>query len=191
MKKFGMTIAMATVLTIGGVYATFNYAQADVATANDTLSLKIADAVTDTPKGEISINSTFVMTVDDKGIIAGGTSTYYTGLTTKGDFKVNFTAATGADADVRENGIVLEMTIAITGNYYDGDDGDTIFTTTGLTKDGKVTLNSGEKIKGDYTVSLLNYLSLTEHKLDTKAKYDAYAKALEGTTITITIGEKN
>ncbi len=189
MKKFGLTIAMATILTIGGVYATFNYAQDTVTEATETLSTGIEAAVVDTPKGTIKIKSDFALTVDDKGLIDGGTSTYVTGLTTTGSFVVNFTPATGADSDVRDNGIILEMTIALTGsNSYDGG---SIFTTSGLSSEGKVTLNSGSKINGDYTVNLLDYLSLSEHTLDTKDKYDAYADALAKLTITITIGEKN
>lgn len=188
MKKFGMTIAMATMLTIGGVYATFNYAQVNVTEANETLSLGIEAAVTDTPKGTINITSTFTMTVDDKGLIDGSTSTYVTGLKTSGSFVVNFTPSSGADADVRDNGIVLEMTISLTGNSYDSG---SIFATSGLTSEGKVTLNSGNKVNGDYTVNLLDYLALSEHTLDTKAKYDAYKTQLDATVISVTIGEKN
>lgn len=180
MKKFGLTIAMATILTIGGVYATFNYAQGDVTKADQELGITIEDAATTTTKGKISINNTYTMKVVNKG-------NNVTDLETKGDFKVSFTPSAGADADVRDYGIVLEMTIAISKNTYDGNE---IFVTSGLDEYGKTTLNGGNKINGEYTVDLSSYISLKEYDLPTYEDYNNYKTALEGAKIQITIGEK-
>lgn len=187
MKKFGITIALATVLTVGGVYATFNYAQGNAQSVSNDVTVGIENAVIDTVKGTISINSDYTMTIDDKGLIDGGTSTYVTGLVTNGSFKVNFTASTGADTDVRTKGIVLEMAIKLSNNEYNGS---TIFDTNNLDSDGKVTLNNEKEILGDYEVDLSNYLSLHEHTLSTYDDYTAYKTALDSFKINITISEK-
>lgn len=181
MKKFGLTIAMATILTIGGVYATFNYAQGDATKADKELGITIDDAVTDTTKGTISIDSTYTMKVINKD------NNNKTGLETTGNFKVKFEASAGVDADVRDYGIVLEMTIAFIGNTYKEDK---IFITSGLDEHGKTTLNGDNKINGEYTVNLTSYISLKEYDLPTYADYTNYKTALEGTKIQITIGEK-
>ena len=60
MKKVSAIIAMATIMTIGGVYATFNYAQGDAASVSDTLSPSIESAVLESNKGKIEITSNFL-----------------------------------------------------------------------------------------------------------------------------------
>lgn len=186
MKKIGAVIAVATFMTIGGVYATFNYAQQSADTVEQTLGLTIANEVSDTTKGVITITSTFAIEIDDAGQIAGGESTYFTGMKTSGEFKITFTPAVGADADVRENGIVLEMEITMTGNAYNGAD---IFKTKGLTEN-KVTLNQENKILGDYIVDLTNYIEINPIQLSTSAEYNAYKAQLEATSILVKVSEK-
>ncbi len=56
MKKLGFVIIMALVLTIGGVYATFNYAQNDVDPVNATLTKTIAGTDITKAKGTITID---------------------------------------------------------------------------------------------------------------------------------------
>lgn len=189
MKKFGAIIALATFLTVGGVYATFNYAQGGVNEASSDMSLGISDVVNNTEKGAITIDTDFKITVDDDGYVNNNkVHNYTTCMTTTGSFVVNFTPQTGADAEVRDYGIVLEMTVEITGtNTYAGE---TILTTNGLSTDGKMTLNNGQKIKGDYTVDLASVFAITPIELKTHEEYDNYKAALNTINVKITIGEK-
>lgn len=187
MKKFGLTIAMATILTIGGVYATFNYAQGGVTNVDETLNVTIEGVKLDTPKGKINLtNNNYKITIANKNDGTNAEYENFTKLETEGNFTVSFTPAAGADKDVIENGIVLEMTIGFTGNDYDGGP---IFTTNTNNTNNKVTLKDGNKIKDDYTFDLDNYISIKEYHLSTYADYTAYKEALNKTSIIITIGE--
>lgn len=181
MKKLGLIIALALIVTIGGVYATFNYAQGNADTATQEVGMVIAGKAGDTKKGTISITSTFEINVDDT------TGTLKTGYTTTGETKVKFTAATGADADVRDNGIKLKLTITISGtNSYNGT---AIFAFKTAYTDGGVLLNGGEKVKGEISVNLADYLTVNEISLPTASEYDAYKTAFDATEISFTVSE--
>ena len=62
MKKVSAIIAMATIMTIGGVQATFNYAQGDAASVSDTLSPSIESAVLESKKGTIKVYEPLLVT---------------------------------------------------------------------------------------------------------------------------------
>lgn len=181
MKKFGAIITIALALTIGGVYATFNYAQTAVDAAETTIGHTIDPKATDTAKGTIEINSDFAMQV----VNGGG---YKTVMENTGNTTVTFTPTTGADADVRDNGIKLKLTITITGNEY-GTEKTPIFSLKAAYTEGGVVLNGGNKLKGSTTVNLANYIALTEITLSTAAEYDAYKAAFDATVITVTVSE--
>lgn len=185
MKRLGAIIAIALVLTIGGVYATFNYAQGGaVSLENETISKELEGMTTTNAKGTITIKSnSFKITIDDLG----------GDLHTKGKFEgkttINFKPATLADADVRTNGIKLKLTIAITGNEYD--DGGTTYKLFNISADALagVTLNGGAKIINDFEINFADYITVTDIYLSTPEKYTAYSEAFNGTTITFTISE--
>lgn len=190
MKKFGTIIALATFMTVGGVYATFNYAQGTANEASTSLIPTIEGVGTTTSKGTITINSNFVISIDDEGELNGEANNYFTKMETSGEFKVVFTPEVGADADVRDNGIALEMKLEITGTntYKDNNVDKEIFTLNTTTN--PVALNSGNKILGSYTVDLASYISLTRIELKTLAEYNAYKTQLDGVRIKVTISEK-
>ena len=186
MKRLGAIIAIALVLTIGGVYATFNYAQGGaVSLENETISKELEGMTTTNAKGTITIKSnSFKITIDDLG----------GDLHTKGKFEgkttINFKPATLADADVRTNGIKLKLTITVTGNEYD--DGGTTYKLFNISADALagVTLNNDAAINGDFEIDFAKYITVTEIYLSTPEKYTAYSEAFNGTTITFTISEK-
>ena len=186
MKRLGAIIAIALVLTIGGVYAAFNYAQGGVVSVeNEMISKELAGMTTDTPKGTITIKSNnFKITVDDLG----------GDLHTKGKFEgkttINFTPAPLADADVRANGIKLKLTINVNGsNEYK--DGETTYKLFNISADALagVTLNNDKPINGDFEINFADYITVTEIYLSTPEKYTAYSNAFKATTITFTISE--
>ena len=185
MKRLGAIIAIALVLTIGGVYATFEYANGGVVSLeNETISKELAGMTATTAKGTISIKSNnFKITVDD----------FNNNLHTAGHFEgtttINFNPAPLADADVRANGIKLKLTITVTGNEY-VDEGTTykLFNISQEALDG-VTLNGNAPIRGDYTIDFADYITVTDIYLSTPTKYEAYSEAFNGTTIKFTISE--
>lgn len=192
MKKLGLIILMALVLTVGGVYATFDYAHATVKPTTATLNKGIA-GTGDTPiaKGTIAIDvEGFILKIDDT------TSTLTTGLETQGHVKVTFTPAKGADASVAAEGIDLKLEISFTNNTYrQGTVDYVIFKTTGDYKTG-VTLAAKDATKNgnafEYMVDLGKYLTVSEIPLPTLADYNAFKtfyENLENAVVTITVSE--
>lgn len=188
MKRLGAIIAIALVLTIGGVYATFNYANGGVVSLeNETISKELIGMTIDTPKGTIKIKSNnFKITVDDFN------NNLHTTGKLEGTTTINFTPAPLAAADVRANGIKLKLTITVTtetGKEY-VDEGTTynLFNITGGASSG-VILNDDAEINGDFEIDFTKYITVTDIYLSTPTKYTAYSKAFNATTITFTISE--
>lgn len=191
MKRLGIIVFMALVLTVGGVYATFNYAQNDVIPASQTLTPNIEDAVLTTPKGTIDITKNdFVLTVDD---LDGNLKTKYTATyaTTPAHSKVTFTPAQGADATVTANGIKLKLVIefVVAAGYTNEYKGTPIFKHKTAYTTGGVVLNSGNNVLGETTFNLADYIDVSEIDLPTYAEYQAYREIFEKITIKITVSE--
>lgn len=184
MKRLGIIVFMALVLTVGGVYATFNYAQNDATPASQTLTPHLEDAVLTTPKGTIAITQNdFAITVDD---LDGNLTTKYTAT---GETKVNFTpAAQGADATVAANGIKLKLVIEFVGsNTYNTTP---IFKHKAAYTMGGVVLNGGNVVSTtEITFNLADYIDVNVISLPTYADYVAYKTEFDATTIKITISE--
>ena len=193
MKRLGLIIAMALVLTVGGVYATFNYAQNNVDSVNATLTKAIAGTNTETAKGTITIDASgFTIRVDDKGVLENGegNGTLVTGYRNQGTVKVTFTPAKGADATVTDEGVTLKLTISFSNNRYNGTD---IFKTVDYDPTTGVPLGKGTKndVTGvfEYDVELGKYLAVNEISLPTMSDYDSFSTAYGNAQITITVSE--
>lgn len=177
MKKLGLIILMALVLTVGGVYATFNYAHATVDSVTTPLNKGIAGTGDKPiPKGTISTNvEGFLLKIDDT------TETLTTGLKTQGTVKVTFTPAKGADASVAADGVNLKLEISFTNNTYrlNGVDYEVFKTTGGYEATTGLVLGTGTKNEAngtfEYTVDLGKYLTVSEIPLPTLADYNAFA----------------
>lgn len=193
MKRLGLIIAMALVLTVGGVYATFDYAQKDVNPVNATLNKTIAGNGEGTAKGTIGIDTDgFTIRVDDKGVLehGEGNGTLVTGYRNQGTVKVTFTPAKGADTTVTDEGVTLKLTISFSNNKYNGTD---IFKTTGEYPATGVPLGKGTKNNDtgvfEYDVELGKYLAVNEISLPTMSDYDSFSTAYGNAQITITVSE--
>lgn len=191
MKKLGTIIALALVLTIGGVYATFSYAQGNATEATGNVGKQLAAATVDAEKGSITITeNTFTITVDDAGNLT-------TGASYSGTLKVKFVATNGADETVKNDGIKIKMTITfglqdnaaegLTANKYGSSD---IFVLQNVGGNGYVEINGGDKVTADTVeVDLSQYITVSSISLPTYSDYEAYKIAFEATTITVTFSE--
>lgn len=186
MKRLAAIMAGALLTTVGGVYAQFTYAQGNVDEQVISAQKNLAKAVGgETKKGTINVTGKYLVSIDD-------TDNNLTTETTITDtLKVTFTPAPqGADADVRDHGIKLKMTIVIGGtNKYDNK---ALFALKTAYTEG-VLLNGGEKVKDtEVSLNLANYIEWQEQEgftLSTFAEYEAFKAAFEGTTITVTVSE--
>ena len=180
MKKISILIALAMVLTIGGVYATWNYAQGDIEGVDITPAVTLTDKVVDTPMGTIAVDmSGLDIAIDDTN------NDYDAELVVDGAINITFTANDLAPADVKANGIVLQYEVTVTTPWEFG--GTQIFTA----KTGATQLNNGNAtFSATITATdLMNAITLGDISLPTVADYDAFALALAEGEITITVSE--
>lgn len=175
-------MAGALLTTVGGVYAQFTYAQGNVEQAEINMQKNLATAATNTEKGSINVTGDFIVSIDDTN------NDLITETTISGNLTISFTPTQGADAEVRDNGIPLKMTIVIDGTKAYA--GQALFELTEAYTTGGVALNGGNRVKDEITVNLSNYISWKqEFTLSTLAEYNAFKAAFEGTTITVTVSE--
>lgn len=176
-------MAGALLTTVGGVYAQFTYAQGNVEQAEISMQKKLAEAKGgETKKGTINVTGNFLVSIDDTD------NDLITETTISGDLTISFTPAQGADAEVRDNGIPLKMTIVIDGtNKYANN---ALFALKTAYTEGGVLLNGGNRVKDAVSVKLTDYIEWKqEFTLSTLAEYNAFSAAFRDTTITVTVSE--
>ena len=139
MKRLAAIMAGALLTTVGGVYAQFTYAQGNVEQAEISMQKNLATAATNTEKGTINVAGNFLVSIDDTN------NDLMTETTISGELTISFTPAQGADAEVRDNGIPLKMTIEIGGTNEYADQA--LFELTSAYTAGGVALNGGKKVK--------------------------------------------
>lgn len=180
MKKISILIVLAMLVTISGVYATWNYAMGNVESADLSPVVTLTEKVVDTPKGEIAVDmSGLSIAIDDSN------NDYDAELVITGSVNVTFTASDAAPADVKANGIKLQYTVTVSDGWnYEGA---AIFTVDA----DPIALNNGNATFSA-TISaadLMNAITLSDISLPTVDDYDAFALALQQGSITITVSE--
>lgn len=181
MKKLSALIALILCVTIGGVYATWNYAQGSVDNKEEYLdgnTTALAGKVESTDKGTITIDdSALQILIDDVDNNLAG-ELYITG-----SIDVTFAPNQGADAEVIANGVALQFALGTTENFnYNGNP---IFAVT-------TTAQELGLVKGTTTISadtLKNLITLNTLNLPTVAEYDAFRAALHSGSLVITVSE--
>ena len=181
MKKISLLLMLAVILTMGGVYAAWNYAQGSVPPIPKALDgqTKITDKVVDSnSKGNISVDvSNLSIQIDDAN------NDHYAELTVSGYIDITFTANKGADASVVENGIALKYALSCSGLQYLEDH---IFNFS----TAEVVLNEGAPAKmvrieaDELGITLKNDIYLP-----TVEDYDEFYTALHTGTLMITVSE--
>ena len=197
MRKLSLLIAFALMVTIGGVYAAWNYAQGATASVEITREINMAQVNTNSNKGSISASPTDVaFIVDDASTLpdGAGAQKYTAKLVGTGSFAITFTPSIGADATVATSGIVMQATISIKTTTQDGakyNDGGVQKTPITVKSNNKIQLNGGAATtSATLTVAqILECVELCDVVLDTKAKNEAFHNALIDYTIVITISE--
>ena len=208
MKKISTIIALALIVTIGSVYAAWNYAHGTAASSDVTREINMAQVTTNSNKGSIAVTpENIAFLVDDAG-------SYVATLTGSGHFDVIFTPANGADNSTVTSGIHMIATVSIvesasaqkyTYNYKDGDDDKSVVVTplvadetivagkaTNVIDLGtcKETTLTAAQIIGAIKFCVNDAGEEVEVKLPTKADNDNFHEVLKGYTIKIVISEQ-
>ena len=119
MKKMGLLIALATVLTVGGVYATWQYADADVTKVErDNISVLVEEKQTVTA-GTLSVTGEMSFKIDQSDAAYHGKLVEATA-----NQKLTFTFAPTAHAPAEfKDGVQFVATISISeAGEYDSED---------------------------------------------------------------------
>ena len=202
MKKISLFVALALLVTVGGVYAAWIYPADDAAvgTANKTFTGNMTQVSTSaTSKGTISVKTssdTLKLFVDDGG-------EYVATPIAQGSVDIIFTPIDGVSEEIANNGIEMLLTVSITGAQTtvkdDGDHDVKIFTVNTETVDlGKGTKQADGSflvnITGTQVLSYLDFCKdgVSDHTvtLNTLAENEAFGVALDSYIINLTISEK-
>ena len=200
MKRLSTIIALALVITIGGVFAAWHYNRGEVS-LELTRSATMASIQSDTSKGTIAIDqtansgngNTLKFLVDDVD-----PQDYKAQLVPSGSVYVKFTPAANADASVQTNGIRMKATITVTGActpYADATHGNiVIFSAKGEGANSfEITNEAATKNSVQITAEqIAGCLVFNEGKDVYLRSYDsnfAYETAMKTYVITITITE--
>ena len=175
MKKLSLIVAMAVILTIGGVFAAWTYYEEGYTISNNPGVTVVFDdnAGTET-KGTISFapgDISFTITQEGTG--------YTTGWTHAGSSAITFTP-NGSNTSA-----TLVATVTVSGGTYNGNKflaakAANTFEFT-VTKDVPATITSAQ---------IAGCLDMSPVTLATKAEYEAFAIDATATTITVTVAEK-
>lgn len=180
MKKLSILIALILCVTIGGVYATWNYAQGTVTTRTKFFDAGtiITDKVVTTDKGNITIDTTNLkITIHDENNDLRGE------MKMEGYVTVTFTPNQGADSNVAANGVKLQYVLGTTNNYT--------YENTAIFAVDATAQNLGA-VNGSVTIpasELDALIDLNALYLPTAEDYDAFKLALHGGAISITVSE--
>ena len=192
MKRLSALIALALVVTIGGVFAAWHYNRGQVSLEISS-SATMASIQSDSSKGTIAIDqtannnqgNTLKFLVDDVDTID-----WKAALVPSGSVYVKFTPAANADASVQANGIAMKATVTITGAQTEYE-GITIFApaaTNTFTVSATPTKDAVQ-ITAQQIADCLVFNEGTEVVLDTYDKNVAYENAMKSYVIVITITE--
>ena len=203
MKKLSLLVALALLVTIGGVYATWTYA-GNIATGSHMhMSVNMATATESTPKGTITnvINSMDVK-IDDEN------NDYVAEAVFSGKMGFVFTPGKGAAEDVINNGIAMQFQVEQhTPLKYEGNNifiikktAPTAFTSQQIikiTETNKTNINGtdlSQYVGGFYVeisaAEMYNHVEIANIVLDTHEEYLTMRDALTaGGALGITVSE--
>ena len=198
MKKLSLLVALALVISVGGVYATWFYAETTMKTSeHEFKNLGITDVNTLAQTGTITVTDTLILKIDDN---AGNHTPGWDADVNAGNagkISIVFTPNSGA------NDTTLKYTVTIANNTYtpEGGSAQPIFTTDTIDAahtEAKVVLQgtfdyispnasvTKEILLADITSELSVNNAFTLPTID---DYNAYSTALDNVVLKLTIEE--
>lgn len=197
MKKLSLLVALILCVTIGGVYATWLYAEAPMDPASHEFkNLGITDVNKSAQSGKIAVTDTLILKIDDNDGNHNPDWDEDVTSTNGGNLQIVFTPNSGA------GNTTLNYAITIAKNKYTDNGADKpIFLATGITDahDGEETILTGsfnyvagqaqatETIEFDEFMAALDVNNTIE--LTDLNEYEAYKTALDGVVLTLTVTE--
>ncbi len=101
---------LCAAITVGGVYATWTFAENNATTANTTVNVAMTGVNSETEKGTLSVMvmgaNGFTLAVDDSD------NDHYADIKNEGEITVTFLPAASASADVKTHGIDVQCVIS-------------------------------------------------------------------------------
>lgn len=187
MKKLSLLVALALLITVGGVYATWTYTQTtDVADESVHMSLNLTNVTYEGSYGTYEIiKDGLSMLIDPKE----GT-THTTALKITGNLVIKFTPATYAPVEVKNGGVESTFQFSLTNPNWKYGVTDIVT----LKHPGTHDITWTPQPDGSFTytmdaAALAGHIELTEVTLDTKTNYDAYNTALGTGQIAVTVSD--
>ena len=192
MKKVSILIALALLVTVGGVYATWTYANQPVTAVSRTATIQMAALGTESEAGVIT--PLFV----GARIVIDDTGSYKAGIVAEGDLKITFKPNAGSPENIK-NGIVAEYYVEWTGvNSYTNDKSETVQIFTKKTTEATpmeldLPIGAGEtSVTVSIPVSnLIAQLEFTQPTVDTLTEYQALSTVLSAGTFKVTVSFKS
>lgn len=179
MKKLSLIVAMAVILTIGGVFATWTYSGSSVDSQTANAGISITTATTDSTKaGTITATSDVAFSIDNE------TGDYKTKIDdATGKVTVNFDAAELA-TDAVKDGVKLQWSVSISGtkSQYEG----TTLLTVSDTSKTAIFVEEGTPVEISAD-AIKAKLSLAEVELKSSEAHASYKTALATYTIVVTV----
>ena len=196
MKKMSILASLALCVTIGGVYAAWNYADKNVSTTYASMGVTVTGVTSQSEKGTLAaVGSNVALQIDDVANEKPHTTEFV--YDPNGYFTITFTAYANAPASVLNDGIDLEWYVGLAATA--GDEPVEDFTQIKYNGQQIYDIDSDpvaipdaalqsreEKSDGTvvftYKVSLVDVMEkiqLTEIVLETKAAHDAYSGIAE------------
>ena len=202
MRKLSLLLVLAILMTVGGVYATWNYAGTKFDSVSKDLTLSITNRESNMFTGRIEFHDTLVLKIDDESANIPGAPKYTPGWddyvtdALGGEFTIDFIASDGLSYDAK-----IQYVFTIENNTYtDPEAGEVAI----FEFDPIAGAASNVFLKGEFTClksepsqsvtwSLSEFQSFLkvndDFQLDDTDQYDAYALALKGVKITCTVSE--
>lgn len=186
MKRIGLFVALALIVTIGGTYAAWTYTKAEVGAVSDVnaeLNVTLIEAQTETVnKGTITIvENTLAISIDDDG-------NHNAKLTITGQLIISFTGSNTSGNTVK--GLNLQCNAKDNCGTYNGND---VFAYTTLNANREVGSGTDQSqayaqwvITAEDAAKMIGLNgTITAESMD---QYNALKTAINGKTITITVG---
>ncbi len=106
-RKIALVSALATLVTVGGVYATWTFSEGEVIEASTTVNVAMTGVTTTTEKGTLSVtvmnDGGFTLAVDDSD------NNHKPDILKTGVITVTFTPSATASQDIKQNGIDVQV----------------------------------------------------------------------------------